>query len=294
MVQINDTAYGGFILSKNVYKKGRPIRYTYRKESSIPELNGWTIYSCDDDEYVGNSKNFVIVGAATIQKLAPVMLEIFDAPYGTDLCWMYEGKKHVGFYDLAQSRDTTIYEIIKKGRFADFYRFAGFAGEEKIEKQSEFMSVYGGRTFLNGMYRTHESKDIEKWNEIIGKVFPEVKGRIQVFGYDWVGRNFAVYDKTDTVLLFDPRTREVYDTGSTFSEFHNMEIPIDHEVCLMSKYFRQWKVANNRDIAHNECLCYKVPLLLNGREEIENMEVFDMTAYWESSEHEQRDKRKFL
>lgn len=41
MVQINDAAYGGFILSKNAYKKGKPIGYSYREESSIPELIIW-------------------------------------------------------------------------------------------------------------------------------------------------------------------------------------------------------------------------------------------------------------
>lgn len=282
MVKINDAAYGGFVLSKNVYKKGQPIRYTYREESSIPELNGWTIYSCDDsDKYVSNSKNFVIVGATTIRKYAPVMLEIYDAPYGTDLCWMYEGKKHVGFYDMVQNRDTTIYEIIKRGRFTDFYEFVGIAGEEQIEKMPEFVAAYGGRTFLNGMYRIHDNKDVEKWNEIIGKAFPKAKGSIQVFGYDWAGRNYAVYDKTDTVLLFEPGTGEAFDTGNTFSEFHNMEITLNHEVSLMSEYFRKWKEANACDIAHDQCVGYKVPLSSNGKEEIENMEVSDMEAYWE-------------
>ncbi|MDE5587568.1 MAG: DUF2185 domain-containing protein [Acetatifactor sp.] len=283
MVQINDAAYGGFILSKNVYKKGKPIGYSYREESSIPELNGWTIYSCDDnDKYVSNSKNFVIVGATTIHKLAPVMLEIFDAPYGTDLCWMYEGRKHVGFYDLVQNKDTTIYEIIKRGRFADFYEFVGITGEERIEKIPEFMEMYGGRTFLNGMYRIHDNKDVEKWNEIIRKAFPGVKGSIQVFGYDWLGRNFAVCDKTETVLLFEPGTREVFDTGKTFSEFHNTEIPVDHEVCLMSEYFRKWKEAKDCGIAHNQCVGYKVSLFSKGKEEIENMEISDMESYWKS------------
>ena len=42
-MQINDNEYGGFVVSKNVYL-GRPIRYSYREQSSIPELNGWTIY----------------------------------------------------------------------------------------------------------------------------------------------------------------------------------------------------------------------------------------------------------
>lgn len=114
IMKINDSAFGGFIISKNV-NKGRPIRYSYREESLVPQLNGWTLYSCDDDDdYVSNSNNFIVVGATTIYKLAPVMLEIFDAPYGTDLCWLYEKNTHVGFYDLSNDKDITIEEILKK------------------------------------------------------------------------------------------------------------------------------------------------------------------------------------
>ena len=115
-MNIIDSDYGGFIVSKNV-DSGRPILYTYREESSIPNLNGWTIFSCDDDqEYVEDSNNFVILGATSIYKIAPVMLEIFDAPYGTDLCWMYEDNVHVGFYDLVKNQDTTIEEILNRDK----------------------------------------------------------------------------------------------------------------------------------------------------------------------------------
>lgn len=115
-MQINDIAYGGFLISKNV-DKGRPIRYSYREKSSIPQLNGWNIYSCDDNnEYVSNSENFIIVGATKVYQLAPIMLEIFDAPYGTDLCWIYEGDIHVGFYDLILNRDITLNEILNKNK----------------------------------------------------------------------------------------------------------------------------------------------------------------------------------
>lgn len=108
--------YGGFMISKNVLK-GIPVRYSYREKSSISELNGWTIYSAnDDDEYVSNSNNFQIVGIETIMKVCPNLLGIFDAPYGTDLCWMYEKKlfkeRFVGFYDLKKNKYVTIDEIL--------------------------------------------------------------------------------------------------------------------------------------------------------------------------------------
>ena len=59
-----------------------------------------------------SSKNFTILGANSIVKIAPVILKIFEAPYGTDLCWLYEEGVHVGFYDLVRDRETTIEEII--------------------------------------------------------------------------------------------------------------------------------------------------------------------------------------
>jgi hypothetical protein len=112
-MKINDMNFGGFLVSKNV-NLGRPIRYTYREKSLIDNLNGWTIYSCDDDQnYVEDSNNFLILGANSIYKIAPIMLEIFDAPYGTDLCWMYSNNKFIGFYDLKNNCDITISEILK-------------------------------------------------------------------------------------------------------------------------------------------------------------------------------------
>lgn len=105
-------AYGGFMISKNVLN-GVPIRYSFREPSTIPQLNGWNIFSeLDDDEYVNNPDNFVIVNAETIYSLAHQMLEIFEAPYGTDLFWVYEENVHIGFYDLVADKTTSIEQIL--------------------------------------------------------------------------------------------------------------------------------------------------------------------------------------
>lgn len=113
-MKINNEDFGGFIVSKNIIE-GSPIRYSFREKSSIPALNGWTLYSMkDDDAYVNDSKNFVIFNAESIQKIASILLEIFNAPYGTDLCWMYEGNVHIGFYDLKNEKEITIEELLKK------------------------------------------------------------------------------------------------------------------------------------------------------------------------------------
>jgi hypothetical protein len=110
---VNNNAYGGFVVSKNVVS-GRPIKYSFRDKSDVKQLNGWNIYSVDDDDtYVNNSSNFVILNAESVYKINQLLIEIFVAPDGTDLCWMYKEGVHIGFYDLKNDKEVTIKEILK-------------------------------------------------------------------------------------------------------------------------------------------------------------------------------------
>ena len=111
-MKIINSEYGGFLVSKNIID-GKLIRYSFREKSSIPQLNGWNLYSSeDDDEFVNNSKNFVVLNAESLYKISPVILEIFEASYGTDLCWLYEQGIHVGFYDLTVEKEVTIKQVL--------------------------------------------------------------------------------------------------------------------------------------------------------------------------------------
>ncbi|WP_459502386.1 hypothetical protein [Bacillus sp. C1] len=47
-------------------------------------------------------------------KMAPVMFGIFEAPYGMDLCWLYEEGVHIGFYDVVADKEVTIDAVIKQ------------------------------------------------------------------------------------------------------------------------------------------------------------------------------------
>lgn len=47
-------------------------------------------------------------------KISPVMAELFNAPYGTDLCWLYKEDVLIGFYDLVSQCEKTIDEIVSK------------------------------------------------------------------------------------------------------------------------------------------------------------------------------------
>lgn len=44
-MKIDNSYFGGFIVSKNVIDKHQPIRYSFREKSLYDKLNGWTIYS---------------------------------------------------------------------------------------------------------------------------------------------------------------------------------------------------------------------------------------------------------
>ena len=111
-MKIINSDYGGFVASKNIVD-GKLIRYSFREKSSVPQLNGWNFYSSeDDDEYINNPKNFVVLNAESLYKISPVILEIFDAPYGTDLCWLYEEGIHVGFYDLKVEKEVSIEQVL--------------------------------------------------------------------------------------------------------------------------------------------------------------------------------------
>ena len=109
---IDNDLYGGFMISKNVYR-GVPVRYSFREESSIPQLNGWNLLSeRDDDEYIQNPNNFMIINAQSLSEIAPQLLEFFEAPYGTDLFWLYEKGVHIGYYELKTEREVTVEEIL--------------------------------------------------------------------------------------------------------------------------------------------------------------------------------------
>lgn len=95
-----------------------------------------------------------------------------------------------------------------------FEKFLDFAKEEKgadFNSSEEFLKAMGGKTFLNGMYRVFTENDLPKWNDIVEQTFPGYKNRISVFGYDWFGRIFALNKASNTVLLFEPGTGDVFD-----------------------------------------------------------------------------------
>lgn len=164
--------------------------------------------------------------------------------------------------------------------FDNFLKFINV--EKNVANREDFIDLMNGKSFLNGMYRLFSINDVEKWNEITEKAFPKYKNYIVVFGYDWLGRIFAINKLNGTVLMFEPGTGEVLSIPVSFEDFHDSEIVEYHEDCLASEFFEEWYMdSNNYELQTSECVGYKVPLFLNGDDDIDNLEVSDMEVYWE-------------
>lgn len=165
-----------------------------------------------------------------------------------------------------------------------FEKFMEYAGEKEIcsfSSAEEFIASQNGKSFMNGMYRLFKTDDVSKWNEIVESAFPQYTHLIKVFGFDWLGRVFALNKKSGTVLLFEPGTGEVLDIPADLTEFHDVEIGEYNEDSLVSNFFEEWFEKSGRYVLeYNECAGYKVPLFLNGDDTVDNLEVSDMEVYW--------------
>lgn len=165
--------------------------------------------------------------------------------------------------------------------FDRFYEFAGIEDHPEVNDIESFLKTFSGTTFKNGLYRIHALNDLQKWTKIVEEAFPGYSGNILVFGYDWLGRQFAVNRKTGKILLFEPGTGEVLSIPADFILFHDEEIADYSEDSLASGFFEEWYGSEaGCDIPHDKCVGYKVPLFLNGSDDLSNLEMSDMEVYW--------------
>lgn len=179
-----------------------------------------------------------------------------------------------------------------------FTKFVKFFNVENVEAHNfellinipedvkEFFRKFAGVTFGGGLYRVHKLDEIEKWDKIVTEAYPEFKGRIHCFGYDWLGRQFAIDKKRvrnnqPLILMFEPGTADVLEIPCTFEEFHELEITEYHDACLASTFYNLWREeVDNNDIETSKCVGYKIPLFLGGADDISNLELCDIDVYW--------------
>jgi len=157
------------------------------------------------------------------------------------------------------------------------------AAKKNKDSLSEFRNEFQGMEFGEGIYRAFKIEDIPKWKGIIAEGYHEFEGKFEPFGFDWLGRCFAVDLRRKTkgqILMFEIGTAEVLQIPCDIITFHNNEIPVNGEACLAETLFTQWSESAGQKIGYSQCVGYKVPLFLNGEDDIENLELSDMEVYW--------------
>ncbi|GAA1225930.1 hypothetical protein GCM10009676_04740 [Prauserella halophila] len=61
-----------------------------------------------------------------------------------------------------------------------------------VEGYLDFAVEFAGATFGGGLYRVHDDASGVRVLKLISEAFPEYVARVCPFGYDWLGRQFAV------------------------------------------------------------------------------------------------------
>ncbi|PRH41387.1 DUF1851 domain-containing protein [Burkholderia vietnamiensis] len=151
----------------------------------------------------------------------------------------------------------------------------------------EFLRLFGGNSFNDGIYRIVNSTSARQLNETVSVVFPAFSGRILCFAFDWLGRIFAVDSGRSSegeraVVMFEPGTGEALEIPCNLISFHNGELIEYGDAALAENFFREWK-STQRSPSYFECVGYKRPLFLGGSDSIDNLELIDMDVYWSIS-----------
>lgn len=160
-----------------------------------------------------------------------------------------------------------------------------FSGCDESALLKDFFEIYSGQSFNGGRYRVHSAKNIDTWNNNIVSAFPEYRNNIFCFGYDWLGRQFAL-DRArnksgySEILMFDIGFAEVLQIPENIIGFHNEELVDYSDAALASSFFDQWNKINDSKLKNSECVGYKVPPFLSGSDDVTNLEKVEMDVYW--------------
>jgi len=151
-------------------------------------------------------------------------------------------------------------------------------------KLMEIIAAFGGKTFCHGLYRMLRGDEVLAAVTVMEGVFPEFSKRIVPFGYDWLGRYFAVdfrriSDGLPQVLMLEVGAGEAMQIPTSIEDFHNIELVNHADDALSVPFWNRWRQTNPKPLAYSECVGYKVPLFLGGADDISNLEIIDLSVY---------------
>jgi hypothetical protein len=151
---------------------------------------------------------------------------------------------------------------------------------------ASLVAKWGGTSFNRGIYRLLRSDEVPTWAAIAESAFPEFAGRLIPFGFDWLGRMFALdrgryVDGAPAVSFLEPGTGEALEVPCNAESFHNAELIDYREAALAESFFYAWLNAGGSSPAPKQCVGYRKPLFLGGADTVSNLELTDLNVYWE-------------
>lgn len=139
--------------------------------------------------------------------------------------------------------------------------------------------------YLDGAYRLHRREDVARFTAFAIEAFPDFADRIECFGADWLGRQFAtdqrrIVDGAPQVLMLEPGTGEVLEIPVNRAEFHDDELANEPDAAAAYSFFQQWLGAGGTRPNYDQCVGYKQPLYLGGTDDVSNLILIDFNVYW--------------
>jgi hypothetical protein len=148
-----------------------------------------------------------------------------------------------------------------------------------------FLEQRAGQSIHDGLYRVVDQATYSLGQEFVQAGFPHLAARVQCFGYDWLGSLFCLDSARMVnggrgVLLLEPGTGKELAIPVNLESFHDeMVFPQPHALFCQDFYFR-WLASGGSAPGPDQCVGYKKPLFLGGKDEVENLELSDLDVYW--------------
>ena len=80
--------------------------------------------------------------------------------------------------------------------------------------------------------------------------------------------------------MFEPGTGEALEIPCNIETFHESELIQYREEALAESFYQHWLDDGGMQPAITQCVGYKKPLFLGGRDTVDNLEVADLDVYW--------------
>ena len=154
-----------------------------------------------------------------------------------------------------------------------------------VNTVDELFARFGHATFDGGLYRIHDLSTTKHASKLVADAFPEMSFVPLCFGFDWLGRQFAIDERESAkpdaeIVLFVPGTGDALDIPLPFNRFHDEALIEFAEDALAVSYYADWRATGQPDLLFDQCAGFNVPLFLGGEDEVTNLEVTDIDVYW--------------